>query len=175
MDKVTTEIIWAAGLFVGEGCFGVMYRGQRVYMHTQLSMCDARAIERFARSFDTIIMSSGYAPLKVYDRGVTSIGRPVFQVNAAGTRAQIIADIMEPYIEGTDKFDQLQIAKGKLTPNRGRNYKRSMTPNVRLSKEEKDLILLLQAEKLSQQKIAEKLNRSRGTIWSFLKRSRNEQ
>lgn len=49
--RITREVMWAVGLFEGEGCISVsVANGTRVYVRMQLGMTDRDVIERFQRA-----------------------------------------------------------------------------------------------------------------------------
>lgn len=98
------EIIWCAGLFVGEGYCSLKKdkRGMGYeYLMLAMQMNDDCAIQRFGDAFRLKVYSYGpYSPsLKV-----------VFRVVASNTRAERILRLLYPHLVDTDKGDQVRAA-----------------------------------------------------------------
>ena len=94
-----SDLAWAAGLFVGEGYCGNWQRGDYGNVAISIRMLDERSVTRFALMFDRRVRSW---PLH-YDR--TRLG---YQVDAIGKTAEAILARLWPFIEGTDKGDQVK-------------------------------------------------------------------
>lgn len=101
--------MWAAGLFVGEGCF---YLHKRKYLSMKISMHDRRAIERFFRAtLPYVGQALGTRPTnpRVIAEPYTYHGQPRvnYTVRYGGNAAHGIMRALFPYLENTDKGDQL--------------------------------------------------------------------
>jgi hypothetical protein len=94
-----TDLAWAAGLFAGEGSCIVIRRKTRTYMFLSIQMLDERSVQRFASIFDKRVETY---PL-YYDKS-----RRTYRVSGAGRTAEAILRVMWPYLEGTDKGDQVE-------------------------------------------------------------------
>lgn len=98
--KPVEDLSWAAGLFVGEGNACIVRRGVNKWPYPQIAvkMLDGRATRRFG----TIVNIPTYT--YVYHVDPT---RPVFQAAAAGSKAGAALNLLLPYLEDTDKEDQV--------------------------------------------------------------------
>lgn len=102
----TSDLAWAAGLVVGEGCFLVVKRGKKrdlTYPQFSIGMCDARAIRRFSR-IASGILGRKCKPYNFF----SSAGALVFRCLTAGSTAARLGVALLPYMTGTDKGDQFR-------------------------------------------------------------------
>jgi hypothetical protein len=101
-----TELIWAAGLFVGEGSVWTSGRG---YLGLGLMMLDRVAVERFAAAL-TPHMPPRFN-YKMYPAVPISVDRGKYhRVHLGGTRAFAAANLLLPHMEGTAKGEQVSAA-----------------------------------------------------------------
>lgn len=103
-----SELAWASGLLVGEGCVGTCVcrnsSGSFQYLSIQIGMYDERAISRFAAVFDV--------PYR--KQLLVSRQRDFYKVQIRGRPAERAIARMWKYIHNTDKGDQALVAARKL-------------------------------------------------------------
>lgn len=103
-----SELAWAAGLFVGEGNVGITrshkLQGWYEYLKLQLGMYDERAVQRFAEAI-CVSYSTYWLPKQEHW---------FYRASAVGRTAEKALATLWPYLEGTDKGDQVIQATRKL-------------------------------------------------------------
>lgn len=104
-----TDLVWCAGLFVGEGCT-YLHRGR--YLTIKISMHDMRAVMRFFQTTQPFLLPTrGTRPSnpRVIMEPYTYHGEPKtnYTVRYGGNPALGVARALFPYLEGTDKGDQM--------------------------------------------------------------------
>jgi hypothetical protein len=109
-------LMWAAGLFVGEGSVVVVTRppkkdgSERKYINLAVAMTDERAVRRF---YDAVQPHIRYTR-KIVQSDLYSYvpKRPgslrVYRYAATGTPALSICEALYPYLSDSDKGDQMK-------------------------------------------------------------------
>jgi hypothetical protein len=94
-------VVWATGLFIGEGCVGSCLSKKNninyEYLDLQISMMDERAMRRFGDLFNVTVMKMFLERRQYF----------IYKVQVRGKTAEQIIAEMWPYMEGTDKGDQV--------------------------------------------------------------------
>lgn len=100
------NIIWAAGLFEGEGCFSISkkttkqgYKRDYFYPTIFLKMNDPEPVVKFAKIFD----------LNVH-KGIRRDGNDFYYVATTGTKVTKIGNLLYPFLSSRrrKRFDEIQ-------------------------------------------------------------------
>ena len=134
----TKDLHWAAGLWIGEGCFthtGGRGAGGYRYLIASLGMYDKRAMTKLASIVGRVLATKlGHPDLVIYKQIIKR--RPGvkehFRVSLCGHRAEAWAEAILPLIKDTDKEDKLlgELPKCGLELWGGKMY-RENRPRVR--------------------------------------------
>lgn len=118
MEAMDTELVWAAGLMVGDGTTHLRKNsgGRAPCAALAVAMQDERAVARFARAITPYLplraVSGGWSKqdlpppsAKVFKK---SNGKTYYQCMLTGNRAVAAAQALYPWLQGTDKGDQMR-------------------------------------------------------------------
>jgi hypothetical protein len=116
----SVELAWAAGLFIGEGCFSVK---RSKYFSMGIAMQDELAIKRFAQIVEPLLgESQAYAwryriqEVKICHRvrDYKGVQKEHWEICVQGARGIPIARALYPYMIGTKKGEQLERVFARL-------------------------------------------------------------